>query len=117
MPKLFFPLPMTYAVIQLDVAGSLQGLDPDSQAVEAARALKPLKCLVYLHTVLELPFPRNPDFKYEVYIVGPGLRPANEARCIPEDMCAPIFPATEHPSGRAPVRPKPSFPFSNCYHW
>ncbi|RDX48642.1 hypothetical protein OH76DRAFT_1404564 [Lentinus brumalis] len=117
MHKLFFPLPMTYAVVQLDVEGTLQGLDPDAEALDAARALRPLKCLVYLRTVLELPFPRNPDFKYDVYVVGPGLRPADEARCITKDMCVPIFPATDHPTGRAPVHPKPEFPFSNCYHW
>ncbi len=126
---------MTYAVVQLDVEGTLQGLNPDAEALDAARALRPLKCLVYLRTVgfffycavttraepaaqvLELPFPRNPDFKYNVYVVGPGLRPADEARCITEDMCVPIFPATDHPTGRAPVYPKPEFPFSNCYHW
>ena len=29
----------------------------------------------------------------------------------------PIFPATHHPTGRAPLRAHPEFPFSNCYHW
>ena len=51
MHKLFFPLPMTYAVIQLDVEGTLRGLAPDAQALDEARALQPMKCLVYLHTV------------------------------------------------------------------
>ena len=51
MHKLFFPLPMTYAVIQLDVEGTLRGLASDAQALDEARALRPLKCLVYLHTV------------------------------------------------------------------
>ena len=32
-------------------------------------------------------------------------------------MCLPIFPAVDHPSGRAPLRPEPAFPFMNCYHW
>ena len=50
-------------------------------------------------------------------MVGPGLRPANEALCITEDMCAPIFPNADHPTGRAPLVPKTPFPFSNCYHW
>ena len=54
MHKLFFPLPMTYAVIQLDVEGTLRGLAPDAQALDEARALRPLKYLVYLHTVRRL---------------------------------------------------------------
>ena len=32
-------------------------------------------------------------------------------------MCIPIFPAVHHPTGRAPFRPEPSFPFNDCYHW
>ena len=70
--------------------------------------------------VLELPFPQNADYKYDIYLVGPGLRPANDAECIPQDMCVPIFPTesdTSQPTNRAPLRPTPSFPFSGCYHW
>lgn len=54
MHELFFPLPMTYAVIQLDVEGTLRDLAPDAQALDEARALRPLKRLVYLHTVRRL---------------------------------------------------------------
>ena len=50
-------------------------------------------------------------------MVGAGLRPANQALCITEDMCAPIFPNADHPTGRAPLVPKIPFPFPNCYHW
>ena len=32
-------------------------------------------------------------------------------------MCIPIFPNTEHPTGRPCVRTEPEFPFSHCYHW
>lgn len=32
-------------------------------------------------------------------------------------MCTPIFPATEHPFSREPLRPTPSFPFSDCYQY
>ncbi len=33
------------------------------------------------------------------------------------EMCIPIFPNASHPEGREPVRPRPVFPFDNCYIW
>ena len=32
-------------------------------------------------------------------------------------MCIPIFPAVDHPTGPAPLRPEPAFLFKKCYHW
>lgn len=53
-----------------------------------------------------------------VHLVGPGLRPEDPKYCFTPDMCIPIYPNTQHPSGtREPLRPTPSFPFGNCYHW
>ena len=51
MHKFFFPIPGTYAVIQLDIRSTLECLDSDTQALEAARTIQPAKCLVYLHNV------------------------------------------------------------------
>ena len=51
MHKLFFPLPGTYALIQLDVVGTLRGLDPDAEALAVARTVQPERCLVYLQNV------------------------------------------------------------------
>lgn len=65
----------------------------------------------------ELPAPRKHDFKYFVFIVGPGLRPDNPDDSYTADMCMPIYPNVSHSAGRPPVRPDPDFPFSNCYHW
>ena len=61
--------------------------------------------------------PNNLDRKFHVYLVGAGLCPGNPAEYVTLDMCTPIFPNTSHPSGRTPVVPVPTFPFSNCYHW
>lgn len=66
---------------------------------------------------LQLPFPANPWCKYMVLLVGPDLRPANPADYLTPEMSTPIFPCTDHPSSRPSVRPEPSFPFTNCYHW
>ncbi|KAI0653328.1 hypothetical protein C8Q70DRAFT_1059400 [Cubamyces menziesii] len=114
---LFFPLPGTYAVIELDVRNSLRALD-DSVADAAGALLTTTKCLVYLQAVLQLPFPDSPTFKYSVYVVGPGLRPPNPELCLTPDMSIPIHPSTDHPSGtRNAVVTEPPFPFTSCYHW
>lgn len=51
MHKLFFPIPGMYALIQLDIEGTLRGLDPDSEALHEARTIQPARCLVYLQNV------------------------------------------------------------------
>ena len=51
MHKFFFPIPGTYAAIQLDIQSTLECLDLDTQALDAARTIQLAKCLVYLHNV------------------------------------------------------------------
>lgn len=53
----------------------------------------------------------------DVFLVGAGLRPEDPDNNVTPDMCVPIYPASQHPHGRAPVRTDPCFPFDNCYHW
>ncbi|TFK90271.1 hypothetical protein K466DRAFT_485121 [Polyporus arcularius HHB13444] len=115
----FLPMPRTYAVAQIDLPASLRGLgDLDRKARASLQKIRSSKAIIMLHTANGLPFPRNPDFKYFVYVVGPGLRPEDPEQCYTADMCMPIFPNTDHPTGRRPpVRTVPEFPFSNCYHW
>ena len=55
------------------------------------------------------------SYVFDSLLVGPGIRPSEKG--VTNDMCVPIFPATAHPSGRAPVHSEPPFPFSDCYHW
>lgn len=50
-------------------------------------------------------------------MVGKGLCQEDKDALVDGTMCTPVFPATEHPLSRAPLRPKPSFPFSDCYHY
>ncbi|KAH9935161.1 uncharacterized protein BXZ73DRAFT_100548 [Epithele typhae] len=111
-----FPLPSSYAVAEIDLESSFRSIiDPSAHL--AAREIKTTKCLVYLHSLQELPAPYAPDFVYYVYLVGPTLRPQNPSLCLTTDMCTPIFPNTAHPTGRAPIRPDPAFPLANCAHW
>ncbi|OSC97595.1 hypothetical protein PYCCODRAFT_1461866 [Trametes coccinea BRFM310] len=115
--ELFFPLPGTYAFAELDIDNTLRGLDDPVATAEGAR-VKPAKCIVYLSTVLRLPFPSSETFKYATYLIGPGLRPPIPERLYNSEMCMPIYPATYHPqSDVLPLRSEPPFPFSNCYHW
>ncbi|KAJ8462579.1 hypothetical protein ONZ51_g10812 [Trametes cubensis] len=113
----FFPLPGTYVVAQIDVDATLSALhDPVANA--EGRKIRTTQCILYLRSIRRLPFPDHTTFKYMAYVVGPGLRPAVPEWCLTSDMCTPIYPNTSHPSGtREAVRPEPSFPFSNCYHW
>ena len=50
---LFFPLPGTYVVAQVDIDATLLALNPDQEALDAAGALQPKKYLVYLQKVRE----------------------------------------------------------------
>ncbi|KAI0629532.1 hypothetical protein C8Q77DRAFT_1076022 [Trametes polyzona] len=113
----FFPLPLTYAVAEIDVLKTLQPLDDPIAITEGAR-IKTTKCIVYLACVLQLPFPDDQTIRYNIHLVGPGMRPADPELCLTPDMCVPILPETYHPSGkRKPLEPEPPFPFRNCYHW
>ncbi|KAI0327907.1 hypothetical protein GY45DRAFT_1072748 [Cubamyces sp. BRFM 1775] len=113
----FFPLHGTYVVAQIDVDATLTALrDPVANA-EGGK-LRTTKCILYLRSIRRLPLPDHITFKYMAYVVGPGLRPTIPEWCLTSDMCTPIYPNTSHPSGtRDAVRPEPSFPFANCYHW
>ncbi|PIL33694.1 hypothetical protein GSI_04319 [Ganoderma sinense ZZ0214-1] len=108
------PLPHTYVAAQLDIQATIQNLDPLTQ--EAARTIKPAKCLLYLYDALRYPHPGTPT-TFEAYIVGLGLRAEDPENGFTADMCVPIFPTTAHPNNRPAVLPKTRFPFSNCYHW
>ena len=46
---LYCPITRTYVVAELDIAATVEGLDDEAQ--EAARALKPARCLLYLYDV------------------------------------------------------------------
>ncbi|KAI0645081.1 hypothetical protein C8Q79DRAFT_1119835 [Trametes meyenii] len=113
---IFCPLPGTYVVGQIDIEATLEPLkDPD--ALAAASRIKPKKYLLYLHTPLQLPFPGGGPYKYLVHMVGPDPRPAEPENFVTSDMCIPIYPNTNHPTGRPPIHASPEFPVSKCCHW
>ncbi|EIW54175.1 uncharacterized protein TRAVEDRAFT_132051, partial [Trametes versicolor FP-101664 SS1] len=61
--------------------------------------------------------PGMPWFSYIATPIATGLRLPAVQNAITSDMCIPIYPNEEHPTGRAPLCTIPEFPFSNSYHW
>ena len=55
--------------------------------------------------------------RYTVRPIGASLRTEDKDEGYTPDMVIPILPNTHYAKGRAPVRPRPSFPFPNCFHW
>ncbi|KAH9850699.1 hypothetical protein C2E23DRAFT_734382 [Lenzites betulinus] len=111
---MYCPHPYRYAVMQMDPVGMISHFQ-DPIATAAAQAIRPKKYLVYLDYPVDLPSVTCKWFRYDVSLIGTTLRPEDSANGLTSDMVVPIFPNTSGP--REPVRPYPSFPFPNCYHW
>ncbi|OSC96774.1 hypothetical protein PYCCODRAFT_1249038 [Trametes coccinea BRFM310] len=114
--KLYCPSLYQYAVVRMDPVAMVKHFD-DPIATSEAQALACKKYLVYLDHGIDLPFPTNLWFRFEVCLIGTTLRPEDPARGITSDMVIPIYPNVTHPSGRSPLYPEKAFPFPNCYHW
>ena len=127
----------TYVVAELDLEATLREVaDPEIRA--EIQTIKPIRCLMYLDfvraqscvslqrpcflltshaTQREMPYYRAKACHYSAMLIGPSLRSAIPEQFITSDMCTPIFPNTDHPTGYPPVHTEPPFPFTNCYHW
>ncbi|KAH9846489.1 hypothetical protein C2E23DRAFT_744022 [Lenzites betulinus] len=114
--KRFCPESHQYAAIRIDPVAMVAHFQ-DPVATAMAQALHPKTYLVYLNDAIDLPFPSSEWFRFDVSPIGTTLHPEDPAHGISSDMAIPIYPNTQHPTGRAPVRTKTSFPFSKCYHW
>ncbi|TFK65702.1 hypothetical protein BDN72DRAFT_752329, partial [Pluteus cervinus] len=86
--------------------------DPEVQ--KAVREMKEKRYMAYVHNIRSLDT-SQPYLIHEIKLIGRGVAKRDEERCIEEDMCTPIFPATYHPNGREPMKTKKTFPFDNCY--
>ncbi|RPD71470.1 hypothetical protein L226DRAFT_573942 [Lentinus tigrinus ALCF2SS1-7] len=113
----FLPVDHSFVVIRMDPVAMVRHLN-DPEALRAAEALSSQSYLVYLyeHKRLGIWGP-EPWYPFDIHLIGPCLRPAHREQCITSDMCTPIYPNSDHPSGRAPVHTEPPFPFDNCYFW
>ncbi|RDX48702.1 hypothetical protein OH76DRAFT_1352070, partial [Lentinus brumalis] len=112
------PLPSHYAVIRIDPEAMVKDLAlEDAETLHEVRSMSRKKYLVFLQWPEELPMPNMRWCRYEVAPIGTTLRPSDETRSITPDMVIPIAPNKHYTGERRPLRPTPSFPFSNCYHW
>ncbi|VDB88605.1 unnamed protein product [Peniophora sp. CBMAI 1063] len=102
-----------FFVFTVDPVASVAHLD--RRAVRAARSL-PRQQFVALAVSLEchVPFEGVPFSSFEICLVRQGL-PRTPPPFDFQDMCCPIFPNTDHPSGRRALRPMVPFPLSDCY--
>ncbi|KAI0690774.1 hypothetical protein C8T65DRAFT_671248 [Cerioporus squamosus] len=113
------PMPHYYAAIQMDPVAMAKDLGLDDTAVAEAEVLakEVKKYLVYMFQLAELPLPTSRWCRYDIKPIGTTLRPADDSRGFTPDMVIPIAENTAYTGERKPVRPTPSFPFHNCYHW
>ncbi|KAH9889337.1 hypothetical protein C8Q73DRAFT_707193 [Cubamyces lactineus] len=115
--KRFCPGVFYYVVILIDAVAMVEHFN-DPIATAEARALETKKYLVYLASCLDIPFPTNLWYRYDVSPIATTLRAEEPSNGITSDMVIPIYPNTHHPHGRrSPIHPQTSFPFPNCYHW
>lgn len=114
----FAPLETEYIVLRIDPVAVAEILE-DPILLDAAKSLTPKSYLAYVakSTVLDFPMPNKPAREIRVQFVGQGLPTRFPRDNVDETMCIPILPETKHPLRRRPLKPQPTFPFANCYHY
>ncbi|TFK57811.1 hypothetical protein BDN72DRAFT_744068, partial [Pluteus cervinus] len=103
----------TFVRFSIDPIATVEGMD-DPELQRTARELKPKNYIGYVHKTCSWDT-SQPYVVIELIIIGRGLAEPVEEKGIEPYMCLPIFPETNHPTGREPLRTSPSFPFHNCY--
>ncbi|KAF7300619.1 hypothetical protein HMN09_00947100 [Mycena chlorophos] len=104
----FVPEAGAFALMTLDPIASLEYLN-DPEAIEAGQKLECKDYAVYVTGARQL---LNPAAKYReerIHFILPSLPADDRSQHLDASMSMPIFPATHHPTGRAPLRPSGSF--------
>ncbi|KAF7300641.1 hypothetical protein HMN09_00949500 [Mycena chlorophos] len=104
----FVPEAGAFALMTLDPVASLEYLN-DPEAIEAGQKLEFKDYAVYVTGGRQL---LNPAAKYReerIHFILPSLPGDDLAQGIDSAMSMPIFPAVDHPAGRAPLRPSGPF--------
>lgn len=63
-----------------------------------------------------MPWEDQPHNGFAINLLRQGLPARSPTEFIEPDMCIPVIPNTEHPTGRSPLSPKRPLPWPNCYH-
>ncbi|KDQ51811.1 hypothetical protein JAAARDRAFT_210932 [Jaapia argillacea MUCL 33604] len=87
---------------------------------DVSESLNPgrLPCRPYVGFVQQkfgLPLRDDPYTDCRVYFITQGLPSPSTDGLRESSMCVPIWPTTEHPSGRKPIRLREPLPWDHCY--
>ncbi|KAF7972849.1 hypothetical protein HWV62_16966 [Athelia sp. TMB] len=110
-----FPAIGSYVVFTIDPEMTLEALH-DEHVAEVTRQMETKPFVGY---VAEPDRIINHDSEFQsfrVEILREGPPPQVEDKGIEADMCVPVWPTTEHPLSRPPLRTDKPLPWTNCYH-
>ncbi|KAJ7146163.1 hypothetical protein C8R44DRAFT_756752 [Mycena epipterygia] len=107
------PKPAAFVVIRIDPVATLESLN-DPIATAAAGNMSSKKYVAYVSKAINVFDVRAPHHTYAIQLTSPRIPEPCEADGISADMYTPVFPATAHPLGREPLRPKKALPWA-CY--
>ncbi|KDQ51755.1 hypothetical protein JAAARDRAFT_198831 [Jaapia argillacea MUCL 33604] len=69
----------------------------------------------FVERTYSLPSDNNPFTKCRIYFIAQDLPSPCIKNGRESSMCTPLWPTTEHPSGRKPIRLREPLPWENCY--
>ncbi|KAJ7353175.1 hypothetical protein DFH08DRAFT_856100 [Mycena albidolilacea] len=113
MPLSLSPALAAFVVITVDPVATLHALN-DPIATAAAREMTPQKYVGYVSKAIDVFDGKAQYHTYAIQFTSPTIPAACESDGISADMCTPVFPATEHLHGRAPLHPRRALPWSGC---
>ncbi|KAK0473062.1 hypothetical protein IW261DRAFT_1404711, partial [Armillaria novae-zelandiae] len=102
-----------YVIVQLDPVASLKGLE-DPEATKACQALvskKYVACITWIQPlILGMEY-----ISVSLTFISNGIGEARPAVHLLPEMTIPIYPNTQHPLSRPPLRPLKELPWPHCY--
>ncbi|KAJ7487962.1 hypothetical protein FB451DRAFT_1005342, partial [Mycena latifolia] len=104
-----------WAVMTIDPLASLAHLDDRHIAAICAGLLNKNYVVYVTEGNGKLFNPLIPYHEHTVEFLMQGLPETVPGVCVDSAMSIPVFSATKHPLGRAPLRPSTPLPWPNCY--
>ncbi|KAJ7661126.1 hypothetical protein B0H17DRAFT_1337250 [Mycena rosella] len=106
-----------WAVMAIDPLESLEHLDDRHVPAICAGLLNKQYVVYVTERKGKLFNPLIPYHEHTVEFLMQGLPDTVPYVCVDSTMSIPVFPATKHPLGRAPLRPSMPLPWPNSYLW
>ncbi|KZP19685.1 hypothetical protein FIBSPDRAFT_1045297 [Athelia psychrophila] len=112
---LLFPTAGAYVAFSIDAEMTLEALH-DEHVAEVTKNMQTKYFVGYVAKADRIINHESEFQSFRVEILREGFPPRSEKEGIEADMCTPVWPTTEHPSSRAPLRTNNPLPWNNCYH-